>query len=235
MKKLGVVMFLVGSALACGGKTTTEPSPTVSLALSAASLTVERNGTGQISASFGPASAMADVTDQAEWTSSNPAVVTVKRGLVTAVGIGSSVVTALYEGRTQTSVVTARRRTMISGQITITQAQSLETLIVLRAFVDGRFMGGRSTSAARSSMTVVFSNSPAVDRHVVPGQVEIAIDAPEQMHAPNAYVSDTTSQVVVIDQDTGEQLAVIPLPAKQFTLDVTGTTSWVVTIPSFSS
>jgi len=46
-----------------------------------------------------------DVTASASWSSSNPAVATVVKGLVTGTGIGSTMITAVLDGRKGTTMV----------------------------------------------------------------------------------------------------------------------------------
>ncbi|MCL6557478.1 MAG: chitobiase/beta-hexosaminidase C-terminal domain-containing protein [Firmicutes bacterium] len=78
----------------------------ISLSLGSSSLTVGGTTNSVVTATYSDNSS-ADVTGSASYTSSAPAVATVNAGgVVTAVGVGQTVITATYGGKTATATVT---------------------------------------------------------------------------------------------------------------------------------
>ncbi len=97
---------------ACGGSNsvagsgtlagvTLQPAAAPSIAV-AGTVQVGANGAYQQS---GSKVSYQNVTRSANWSSSNPAVATVDKGLVTGTGIGSATITASLDGKTGTTVV----------------------------------------------------------------------------------------------------------------------------------
>jgi len=78
------------------------PPPFPYLDISPRSLPSAELGTEQVRARFHESSSsFPDVTEQATWTSSNPLVATVTGGFVTAAGVGTARITAVYQGHTK--------------------------------------------------------------------------------------------------------------------------------------
>ena len=63
----------------------------------------------------------------------------------------------------------------------------------------------------------------------------MAIQVTEQVNAPNTYRSDASSEVVIVDYDTSERLAVISLPVQQMLMSSTDRMTWTIEVPVFSS
>lgn len=221
---------------ACGGKSPTQPAPTTpALTIDQTTLVLARNATSRLHALFGVSGAQQDVTGSVAWTSSNPGIVTVKEGMLTAVGIGTATVTAAYQGQQRTIAVTARRRTALVGEIRLTNANGTETMTALRSYVDERQTGYNGSSHSQVSLLVFWEVGRTIsDPTIDPGNHSVSVDV-GQKNAPNAYVSDASSHVVIIDRDTREQLAVIQLPVQQKTIAGLDRMTWPVEVPVFSS
>jgi len=75
-----------------------------------------------------------DVTGQAAWSSSDPAVATVAAGLATGVGAGSATIQAAYEGKDGQATLTVTEPA--NGAIRIWRVEYLNALKQLRVFVN---------------------------------------------------------------------------------------------------
>ncbi len=109
IKAVSVAMMIAAVVAACKDKSTTPPTPTTqSIAIAGTLSLANKNQTSQLTAT----ATMSDgttvnVTATSSWSSSSTAVATVNSGgLVTALTNGTSVITATYQGKSQTSTVT---------------------------------------------------------------------------------------------------------------------------------
>jgi hypothetical protein len=111
----------MGLLAACTHSSPTAPSVSVSgLAVDRATVALTRNGTARVAATLTYSDQTTrDVTNEATWGSSDPSIVTVVGGVITAVGIGTARVVAQYENRVATSEVVARRNTLVRGLVSV--------------------------------------------------------------------------------------------------------------------
>lgn len=199
-------------------------------------LVVARHATGQLHAMFGVPGTQQDVTFAAKWTSSNPAIIAVDGGVVTAVDIGVASVSVDYQGLRQTVGVTARRRTRVVGTIRVDDAHGQRTIQGLSSYVDGKEAGGSSESHATATSDVTWGGQLGwiVDPIVDPGSHTVAVGV-GQLDPPNAYNTDRASQVTIMDADTMQTLEIVPLPVQSATLQQQGRITWTVQVAVFSS
>jgi hypothetical protein len=235
-KILSLLVVLVTSG--CAGSSTS-PSDIVSLSLDRAAVTLPRTTSVQltaIAASRGGASR--DVTSLVEWSSLNPHVAIVIGGRITAVGIGSAVVTARYEGLAQTVAVTARRRTAVKGELTVADAEGLSSISELDVYLDSWPIGSKGVSGTRVSLTV--SLDARSDADVEPGMHELSVTithVSDPRVARNTYVSDATSHLAIVDRDTSETVVVLPLLSTVVAVptDANGRMAWSIEVGVYSS
>ncbi|MGH9350290.1 MAG: Ig-like domain-containing protein [Vicinamibacterales bacterium] len=102
-----VVIALV--AAACAGESDRMPSPSpmvTGLTIAGVTMPVRVGQSVQLTATATLAGGTTrPVTDVATWQSSDPRVVTVARGLVTAVAVGTTTIAATYQGATGSTTV----------------------------------------------------------------------------------------------------------------------------------
>lgn len=90
-----------------------EEIPCTGITLSDSALTPSYLGTDTITATVTPA----DTTDAVQWSTSNPNVVTVENGAITAVGIGNATVTATCGNFSATCAITVTSPTLSGTEI----------------------------------------------------------------------------------------------------------------------
>jgi hypothetical protein len=110
----------------CGGSDTAPavtptPAPTITgVVLSQSAVTIARHGTRQVTVTVTRSDGTtADVTDAATWISSNPETVSVQRGLLVAVTMGTAKITAGYGGYMASSDVVVRRNTVVRAWVDV--------------------------------------------------------------------------------------------------------------------
>jgi hypothetical protein len=223
----GQVSFVVFVFVAgCGGSPMT-PAPTLSV--SQAAVTLARTTSIQLSAT----ASNQDVTSQAAWSSSNQQVATVQNGRITGIGPGAASVTAEHAGARQTVSVTVTRRLNLRGTITISNTEGRESLLYLGAFVDGREIAGLGTSGARPVMTIGLGGF--LDSSIEPGSHEL-VSTFHQFNQSNTYATDGASRVLVMDRDTGEELASLPLAIQQKTTTaLTDSFRWAIVLNTYTN
>ena len=190
-----------------------------------------------------------DVTADATWVSSNPDVVTVQAGVVSAVGAGTVTVTASVQGQTVSIRVVARRNVVVTGTVSITGPPMLCTNsgildYGLWLFLDGSRQGLPSTHSAfgcgvtLSTVTLAYSssslNTPA-DPSVAPGRHELRAQVYLSSSQPSITVTSTTdSFIALMDRDTSEIVARVPLGPLS-ALAAGARRSWTSSGPSMST
>jgi trimeric autotransporter adhesin len=117
---------------ACGGSNSVANSGTLAgvTLQPAAAPSIAVTGTVQVGANgayqqSGSKVSYQNVTSSATWSSSNPAVATVDKGLVTGTGIGSATITASFDGKTGTTVVVVGQTLTLEVTPTVPGAFSL--------------------------------------------------------------------------------------------------------------
>jgi hypothetical protein len=147
------VLMMVMMEVACGGSYSGSPTTSVSNpSLSAITLqptsspAIAIAGTVQIRADGTyPVSSTTtdyrDVTQSANWTSSNPAVATVVGGLVTGSGLGSAKVTASLNGKTDSTLVVVGQSASVTitlkGSSLLSLAEPFREFQFMAAYPDG--------------------------------------------------------------------------------------------------
>jgi uncharacterized protein YjdB len=120
LKRVSVFAFLI-SAVACSGSsnpTPATPTPTVtSVSITGNPSLNGGNLTSQLIARATLSNGtLQDVSALATWSSSNPAAATVSAtGLVTAVTLGTTTISAAYQGQTGTLSVSVLSLTVLAG------------------------------------------------------------------------------------------------------------------------
>jgi uncharacterized protein YjdB len=120
LKRVFVFAFLI-AAVACSGSSNTtpaNPSPTVtSVSITGNPSLNGGNLTSQLVARATLSNGtLQDVSTQATWSSSNPGVATVSAaGLVTAVTVGTTNISAAYQGQSGTLAVTVLSLSVLAG------------------------------------------------------------------------------------------------------------------------
>ena len=143
---------LIAGLVACGDDPAPVPSPSPvpafigrpqSLQITGDLSTATVGQTRQFTASATFANGKAyEVTSQAEWRSSNPAVASVSRGLVRAVGAGQTEITATYRNVTSaTAAVTAKAISVLTS-ISITGPAEITPGSVTQFSATGQYADG---------------------------------------------------------------------------------------------
>ncbi len=240
-----LIPLLVMGLAACSGRggSPTEPAPSVSV--SASAVTLARNETLQVLASTPIAGgATRNVSGEATWTSANPAIVTVTRGYLQAVGIGMTEVTVDYQGATARVAVTARRTTAIEGTLVLQETVRQMALGEASVLLGGRVLGGGGGSDHGGYNTVYLRIGSAtrpqsrLERIVAPGDHELVVDVRMLWpygRAPFVFYNDTNaSSLVLVDVDTGEVVAPVVLPRREISLDAPGSFTLPLSVPTFA-
>jgi len=242
-----VVAGLSLAILACD-RSPGAPSRPVGLFIDLTAMTLGRNATAQVSATLSRAGGTPeDVTGVAEWTSGEPAVVTVDRGLIRAVGIGGTWVTAKYLGLAATARVTARRNTRLLGRLALNTRSGGRGIGGAYFYLDGRNIDGLGGSdSCVTDRVFVFDTASGrtftPGANVDPGTHQFVVkltmsDWGFPCPARGIVVfSEPSSQYRIADLDTGELLATIPLPAVELvgSGNMPETIMWTIDVPVYA-
>ena len=137
-----------------------------------------------------------NVTSQADWRSSNPAVATVSRGLVRAVGAGETQITATYRNVTSAAApVTARAITVLSS-ISISGPAEIAPGSVTQFTATGRYADG-STQDITSNVSWGTADSTTL-RHSGSGRFEAVRAGETRVFASSSTPGSFASMVVLI-------------------------------------
>jgi trimeric autotransporter adhesin len=145
-----------------------------------------------------------DVTSSATWSSSNAAVATVNKGLVTGTGIGSATITASLDGKTGTTVV------VVGQTLTLEVTPSVPGTFSLSANPDRHFQA----AAHYSDGTVLDLTIYATWSSSMPG-VLLFYDPSDYRHEPGEatlVATGTTTVTATLDSEHVGSLGVIVLP-----------------------
>ena len=132
------IPFTLAALIIAGLFTACDPTEEVvevsGVSLDQTSLSIARGGTANLTATVSPSNA----TDKTvTWSSSNPAVATVERGLVTAVSVGTATITANAGGRTANCSVNVTPKEVASLRIDKGSASlNVKEVITLTASID---------------------------------------------------------------------------------------------------
>lgn len=257
---------VLGSVLAaaCSPSPSGPAEPTrsvVGLNMSQQELVVPRNATATLRATAVFSNgATEDVSTASVWTAADPAVARVAGGMVTAAGIGRTVVRAEYSGQSATATVIARRNTAAAAVMqAICPLPNTAILNGLEALVDGTlvkrivlndYIGTKSLSLALSGLsmapgdhelrlTVIRVGFQAVrltlNRHRTRDRLTVLRVSVQQSASvsPSPFRSDPGPVITLSDADTGETLSTMKLPAQEIVMQEYGGFSWNFAVPIF--
>lgn len=122
MYRFSVGAVLLLATYGCDSTPASPPPPALEPSLSQSAVALERTSTSQVTATSTVSTVPSDVTATATWRSDNTEVATVSVGLILAVGPGTATITAGHAGQAKTITVTVRRRTYLTGEVTVRQA-----------------------------------------------------------------------------------------------------------------
>lgn len=240
-RRFAIVFVAMAIGVACDSPTAPTQDRLTSLALSAESLIVPRNGNAQVSAEFTDATGKRDVTSEATWVSSNPSAVSVVAGRVSAVGIGTVEVVASYRGASKSVRVVARRNLALAGNVLVID-QRTASLNGVHLSVAQRGLAGWVGSDHHGDKTVrlVFDRTRtlnwAVNAAIDPGPRELLLEVWTWLPSNVAdVVVDSSSTVTIIDRDTFEELSTLSLVAPPTTITGHGFVTIPIMIDIFAS
>ena len=186
-----------------------------------------------------------DATSVVQWSSANPAVVTVNNGLITATAVGAAIVTASIFDKRGTVLVTvleeSSRSLGLRGTIRVRstgQAARNRLLGNLRVFLDGRLVGSNAASESGSDdLRVEIGTAQSLVANAVlrPGSHELLLQVSSSVFGETVgTVLVEAQRVNVIDLQSGEVVRFIDIAAQQ--IPVSGPFSisvqWPVEFPN---
>jgi hypothetical protein len=234
MRRVLVSLFLCLAAMACGESTVaptltqsaTQLPAIVGLALSQDAPVLGRLGQLQVAATITRSDGTTeDVTATATWTSANPELVSVQRGLLIAVSCGIARVTVGYGGYLQTMDVTVRRNTKVTASFAV---QIIVSSSAVRRIVMN-FEGHALTDECYASTCYVKTDGSV---NIDPGPHEVTATIVTSESGQRVAVS-VVGDIVIFDGDTGEGLATISFANRSLELTSGVLSTWPVEVPSY--
>jgi len=254
--RLPTSLAAIALLAACARSSPTAPAVTVAgLAVDRTTVALARNGTDRVTATLTLSDQSThDVTDEAVWGSSDPSIVTVERGVITAVGVGTARVIAQHQNRVATVDVVARRNTMVRGQVAVVDIDRTPNdygggpgvLGYIDVFVDDRkvFFNGGSDYGGYGKIT-----ARVPDVGVDPGARILTLSVGVWCGGGRTTTSTRTwagtfeteagQSLEVVDRDTREVLDVIALDVRR--ASVSGVNcpkdllSWTIQVPAYAN
>jgi len=158
---------------------TVKPIPVASVAVSPLALSLTVGATGGLSASAKDAQGNLLTGRTVSWTSSATGVATVSdQGVVTAVSIGSSTITATIEGVSGSAAITVQPPAVASVQVTpatnTVEAGSTKQLTAVAKDLGGGTLNGRSFAWNSSNPAVAIVSGSGLVTAIAPGNATIA-------------------------------------------------------------
>ncbi|OAS23626.1 Ig-like domain-containing protein [Paenibacillus oryzisoli] len=127
-----------------GTKSTTitvDVDSTLKLELDKQSILLKKNGTGtlKLNATYPTSTTPTDISDRAEWTSSDESIVSVTKGKLIGNAIGEATISAKYGDKTVTAKVDVEvpRRLVVSSELVILKADETQQLELFATYADG--------------------------------------------------------------------------------------------------
>lgn len=200
------------------------PRTAVALSLDQGSVSLGRGASAQIKAALSWSDgSTTDVTADAEWMSTDPAIASVQRGTVTVAASGRTTVRARYAGFTTSVDVDAYRNLMLRGRLAVSEVEGRRRVGGVWVSLDGRAIGGHGPSSyCGASTTAELGNSERTQVDVDAGVHTLAMTftpgdfLPMPCPGPGTLlVSAASSFFEVVDRDTREVLSVVPLDRRE--------------------
>ncbi|MFC5448924.1 Ig-like domain-containing protein [Paenibacillus aestuarii] len=190
-------------------------------------------------------SSEADVTNKAEWTTSDSSVAEVSNGLITAVGKGSATVTAKYGTRTvtvQVSVGILKSLTSDKDSISniVLKKGDSQAVAVTATYTDGTTAEVSKDAVWTSSNTKAVTVSEGVLKAVAAGETVITAEYGGKSLTLNVQVdmaSTLAPNVTSIAIDIGETKAIVitATDVNGNTSDVTSQAQWTSSTPAVAT
>ncbi|NOU64152.1 hypothetical protein GC096_08955 [Paenibacillus sp. LMG 31461] len=127
-----------------GTKSTTitvDVDSTQKLELDKQSILLKKNGTGtlKLNATYPTSTTPTDISDRAEWTSSDESIVSVTKGKLIGNAIGEATITAKYGDKTVTAKVDVEvpRRLVVSSELVVLKTTETQQLELFATYADG--------------------------------------------------------------------------------------------------
>lgn len=127
-----------------GTKSTTitiDVDSTLKLELDKQSILLKKNGTGtlKLNATYPTSTTPTDISDRAEWTSSDESIVSVTKGKLIGNAIGEATISAKYGDKTVTAKVDVEvpRRLVVSSELVILKTAETQQLELFATYADG--------------------------------------------------------------------------------------------------
>ncbi|KRF01784.1 hypothetical protein ASG89_25850 [Paenibacillus sp. Soil766] len=127
-----------------GTKSTTitvDVDSTVKLELDKQSILLKKNGTGtlKLNATYPTSTTPTDISERAEWTSSDESIVTVTKGKLIGNAIGEATISAKYGDKTVTAKVDVEvpRRLVVSSELVTMKTDETQQLELFATYADG--------------------------------------------------------------------------------------------------
>ncbi|MGO4499178.1 Ig domain-containing protein [Paenibacillus sp. 2RAB27] len=127
-----------------GTKSTTitvDVDSTLKLELDKQSILLKKNGTGtlKLNATYPTSTTPTDISDRAEWTSSDESIVSVTKGKLIGNAIGEATISAKYGDKTVTAKVDVEvpRRLVVSSELVVLKTTETQQLELFATYADG--------------------------------------------------------------------------------------------------
>jgi hypothetical protein len=136
-----------------------------------------------------------NVTQQAEWSSSNPAVATVSKGYVRVVAFGEAQITAAYRGAASAAIALTAKALPVLSSITVTGPAEVAPGATGQYKATGNYVDGSTRDLTSTSTWTSFSNS--VIRHIGSGQFQGVAGGETRVNATNSGKSSSIPVMVL--------------------------------------
>ena len=207
--RLLVLVVLAAGFIACGDDSPTPPTPTPVSPLLGPPKSLQVTGSVSFSfigesrqltanATFG-SGAVRNVTSQAEWSSSNPAVATVTAGLVRILSFGDTQITATYRGLTSEKAAVSAKAPAILQSIAVTGPAEIAPGTSGQYTATGRYDDGSTKDLSATASWR--SNDSSVLRSAGSGKFD-ALKGGETSVSANTLNKFASTNVLVLQPGT---------------------------------
>jgi hypothetical protein len=215
--------------------TQSAPTPTVvSLAVSTDSVSLARYGTTQVSATVTRSDgSREDVTGKATWSSSNPEIAVAQAGFVVGASLGAARLSVGYGGLITSLDVSVRRATVLGGSLGLEVTSRAGLIRRMTTMLDGVVIAECQYPQANFFCQTAFGS-------VSLGTATLIDPGPHQLTARVELVDGVGSVSVrtygslrLVDRDTQEMLAWLPMDPKTLVVSSGTTLTWPLDVRAY--
>lgn len=198
------------------------------------------NAQVKLSASFADGTPE-DVTSSAEWVSKDPAVATVKNGLITAIARGATSVTASYGNKTVKITVSVGEITQltVNKSSVVLKDGEIGQIAAIATFKDGSTKDVTEEAEWTSSDSTIARVSYGMLTGIKSGEATVTaaygdLKATVKVEVELAKSLSVSKRTVIMEKDTSYQLSLTMTDSEGKVQDVTSKAAWTSTSPAIA-